>query len=90
MNRILKAWNKRLDYLNDDHWRLIESSVKKTEYRTSINSIDSRQRRKSDYIFTADEDNISLVSNKAPDIMQYVSDDTIKKSRDITIFYRKE
>ena len=61
--------------------------MKKQNCKTSINSNEARKRRKSDYIFTGDEENVSMISNKAPDIMQYVSNDTIKKSKIIILKY---
>lgn len=77
----IKALKKRLDFLNNSNWRLIESSLKKQPTKSTTKSTENQRGRQSDYIYTENvsEENNSSESSKGPDIMQYVSEETLKK-----------
>jgi len=78
----IRALKKRLDYMNNSNYKLIESSMKKQGHRTFQHSSGSSERKNSDYIYTERKSNedISFRSDSRPDIMQYVNQDSFDKS----------
>jgi len=78
MKRILRGLNKKLDFLNNSNWELINSEVNHDACNSDSKSSDDRQHRQSNYIKTDrnDQRSNSSSSSKGPDIMKYVSDET--------------
>jgi hypothetical protein len=79
----IKGLKKRLDFLNNSNCRLIESSLKHHNFRTITHSTEKEERRQSDYIYTErySNDDVSPDDSRGPDIMQYVSEETLSKSK---------